>query len=125
MGDALWSPSYFAGSCGGVSLRLSASTLNSKIHRTKQPPYVSMISSCLYIHRLKSVVLRQRMITGALSARITAPNHTLTLSAKCNIADDFSRVCDPACEGCLISGFLSCHWYSISNPYEKKASTKN
>ena len=54
------------------------------------------------------------------------PNHTPTLvSFDVHRFDDFpAESRDPACEGCLISGFLSCHWYSISNPYEKSASTK-
>ena len=34
-GEALWSPSYFAGSWAVLQLKLYASTLNSKIHRTK------------------------------------------------------------------------------------------
>ena len=43
-------------------MKLYASTLNSKIHRTKYHLCVSMIAELPYIHRLKSVVLRQRWI---------------------------------------------------------------
>ena len=42
--------------------RLFASISNSKIHRTKYHLDVSMVTELPYIHRLKSVVLRQRMI---------------------------------------------------------------
>ncbi|MGK8252013.1 hypothetical protein [Moraxella lacunata] len=47
-----------------LQLRLSASTLNSRIHRTKYHLYVSIATELPYIHRLKSVVLRQRRIKG-------------------------------------------------------------
>ena len=45
-----------------LQLKLYASTLNSKIHRTKYHLCVSMIAELPYIHRLKSVVLRQQRI---------------------------------------------------------------
>jgi hypothetical protein len=43
-------------------LKLSASISNNRIHRTKYHLCVSMIAELPYIHRLKSVVLRQQRI---------------------------------------------------------------
>ena len=45
-----------------LQLRLSASISNNRIHRTKYHLYVSIVTELPYIHRLKSVVLRQQRI---------------------------------------------------------------
>ena len=79
-----------------LQLRLSASISNSKIHRTKYHLYVSIVTELLYIHRLKSVVLRQRRIKVAITTKpqqtcffvVTQGSRLLTysslkLSAKC------------------------------------------
>ena len=48
MGDALWSPSYFAGSCGGAPIEIIRQYIEQRIHRTKYHLYVSMIGVALY-----------------------------------------------------------------------------